>query len=116
MIKQRIFTFLRLRPFFEEILTTNILYFEAFYDPVLTRFVTSFCRNLALTVCVEPARLSPGASRDNKKKLLLIGPVIGAIVGLMSADTSNKRFSKVLRGAIIGEGLGLVVGSLLDRQ
>jgi outer membrane protein OmpA-like peptidoglycan-associated protein len=80
------------------------------------RFVTALYSVLALTACMEPARLSPDAPRDNTKKAALIGSVMGAAAGLMSADTSAERRSKVLKGVIIGGGLGLVAGSLLDRQ
>ena len=75
-------------------------------------FVTALCPFLALTACMEPTRLSPDAPRDNTKTAASIGSVMGAAAGLMSAE----RRSKVLKGAIIGGGLGLVAGSLLDRQ
>ena len=39
-----------------------------------------------------------------------------AAAGLMSADTSAERRSKMLKGTIIGGGLDSVAGCLLDRQ
>ena len=60
----------------------------------------------ALSACMQPARLTGDDSREHTKHGALIGTMMGAAVGLVSADTSDERPGKVVKAAIIGAGLG----------
>ena len=70
----------------------------------------------ALSACMQPARLTGDDSREHTKQGALIGTMMGAAVGLVSADNSDERPGKVVKAAIIGAGLGALAGTLLDRQ
>ena len=70
----------------------------------------------ALSACMQPARLTGDDSREHTKHGALIGTMMGAAVGLVSADNSDERPGKVVKAAIIGAGLGALAGTLLDRQ
>ena len=65
---------------------------------------------------MQPARLTEDDLRQNTKGGGLIGTMMGAAVGLVSADNSDERPGKVVKAAIIGAGLGALAGTLLDRQ
>ena len=71
---------------------------------------------LVLSACMQPARLTGDGSRQNTKGGALIGTMIGAAVGSVTADNSDERPGKVVKAAIIGAGLGALAGTLLDRQ
>ena len=70
----------------------------------------------ALAACMQPARLSGHDQRVHTKNGAFLGTMMGAAVGLVSADNSDERPGKVVKAAIIGAGLGALAGTLLDRQ
>jgi len=70
----------------------------------------------ALAACMQPARLSGDDQRVHTKNGAFLGTMMGAAVGLVSADNSDERPGKVVKAAIIGAGLGALAGTLLDRQ
>ena len=71
---------------------------------------------LVLSACMQPARLTGDDSRQITKGGALIGTMMGAAVGLVTADNSDERPGKVVKAAIIGAGLGALAVTLLDRQ
>lgn len=64
----------------------------------------------ALSACMQPARLTGDDSREHTKKGALIGTMMGAAVGLVSADNSDERPGKVVKAAITRCGLGGIGG------
>jgi len=57
-----------------------------------------------------------GQTTENQDRGALIGAGLGALVGIASGDTRDERIRNGLAGAVIGGGTGAAIGNNLDRQ
>jgi len=58
----------------------------------------------------------PGQGTQNTQQGALVGAGLGAVVGAISGDDRDERLRNAAIGAAIGGGLGAIGGNNLDRQ
>ncbi len=69
----------------------------------------------ALTLAACEAPL-PGQGTENTRNGALVGAGLGAVVGAISGDNRDERIRNAAIGAAVGGGLGALGGANLDRQ
>ncbi len=58
----------------------------------------------------------PGQGTENTRNGALVGAGLGAVVGALSGDDRDERIRNAAIGGVIGGGLGAIGGATLDRQ
>lgn len=70
---------------------------------------------VALAACTDPATLASTSDQNRTRDGAIMGSILGATAGVLTAGNSNKLKNAAL-GAAIGGGIGAAVGNGLDRQ
>ncbi|NCT12403.1 MAG: OmpA family protein, partial [Rhodobacterales bacterium] len=58
----------------------------------------------------------PGQTNDNARQGALVGAGLGAVLGAVTGNNSDERLRNAAIGGALGAGLGAIGGSNLDRQ
>jgi len=58
----------------------------------------------------------PGQTNDNARHGALVGAGLGAVLGAVTGNNSDERLRNAAIGGALGAGLGAIGGSNLDRQ
>ena len=70
---------------------------------------------LTATACTDPGQIGSQDPYQKTKSGAILGGVIGAAAGVITAGKNNKGKAAVT-GAILGAGTGAIAGSILDKQ
>ena len=80
-----------------------------------TKFPLVLAATSALALTACQAPL-PGQGTENTRQGALVGAGLGAVVGALSGDDRDERIRNAAIGAAVGGGLGAIGGANLDRQ